>query len=328
MSKKNDPMNNHFTPLNELILALYRGASSIASVDFNTWALEQLQQHLSFDCAWWGQVVTEPEPTVLAAHLFNADPQLLGDYQAIADNDTFAMALTAQPGQTIIMTDLMSPEALYQSDMWRLYGDKHQVHACIGTLLLESRIHTSEFLTLWRTDRRWPFSESDRQFKQLVMPHMVEARRLSRLLSIKSSHERSDNKNWAICNSLGFLQEFGSGFTEAMLAEWPQWESAQLPPPLVTSLKHSRPYLGQHIVVEFESFGDRALVQTRSRDQVDHLSAREQEIAALYASGQSSPEIAIALGSAQGTVRKHIQRIYAKLNVSTKIDLSKKLRDQ
>ena len=55
------------------------------------------------------------------------------------------------------------------------------------------------------------------------------------------------------------------------------------------------------------------------------LSLREQQIAKAYANGASYREIAEDLFIASGTVRKHLNAIYRKLAVSSKIELLKAL---
>ena len=59
--------------------------------------------------------------------------------------------------------------------------------------------------------------------------------------------------------------------------------------------------------------------------KLEHLSARERQIAAAYAGGQSYREIAERLFIAPTTVRTHLSTIYRKLGVSTKIELLRTL---
>ena len=48
------------------------------------------------------------------------------------------------------------------------------------------------------------------------------------------------------------------------------------------------------------------------------LTRREREIVGLLAEGRSNAEIASALWIAPGTVRKHLENVYAKLGVRTR----------
>lgn len=62
-------------------------------------------------------------------------------------------------------------------------------------------------------------------------------------------------------------------------------------------------------------------------DRVSSLSARETEIAKLYAHGQTSREIADELSISQTTVRNHVATIYRKLQVTNKSNLITLLRE-
>ena len=64
-----------------------------------------------------------------------------------------------------------------------------------------------------------------------------------------------------------------------------------------------------------------AAVAAQLRDPspaVDALSARELEVLRLVASGRSNPEIGKELFVAASTVKTHLDRVYAKLGVSSR----------
>lgn len=54
-------------------------------------------------------------------------------------------------------------------------------------------------------------------------------------------------------------------------------------------------------------------------DPIDSLSPREREILAHIARGASNKEMARALGSAETTVKIHVQHILRKLNLSLRV---------
>ncbi len=56
------------------------------------------------------------------------------------------------------------------------------------------------------------------------------------------------------------------------------------------------------------------------------LSAREEEILALLASGQSNKELARTLGISPNTVKTHVARVYEKLQVTRRIEAIEKAR--
>jgi DNA-binding NarL/FixJ family response regulator len=60
--------------------------------------------------------------------------------------------------------------------------------------------------------------------------------------------------------------------------------------------------------------------QPARRDQLTHLTPREEEILALLARGFGSKEIAEKLGVSYETVRDHLKRIYNKLHVHSRLE--------
>ena len=61
----------------------------------------------------------------------------------------------------------------------------------------------------------------------------------------------------------------------------------------------------------------------RETSRISSLSAREREIAMLYARGQTSREIADELCISPTTVRNHVATIYRKLGIGSKMELVK-----
>jgi DNA-binding CsgD family transcriptional regulator len=61
-----------------------------------------------------------------------------------------------------------------------------------------------------------------------------------------------------------------------------------------------------------------ALSRSEERHQQVQLTAREREVLAWVARGKTNAEIARLLWLAPGTVRKHLENVYAKLGVSTR----------
>jgi len=65
------------------------------------------------------------------------------------------------------------------------------------------------------------------------------------------------------------------------------------------------------------------VISVRARAPIDALTRRELMVACEFASGKTYKEIAGLFGTSPATVRSQIQNVYAKLGVSTKIDLRK-----
>jgi DNA-binding CsgD family transcriptional regulator len=65
-----------------------------------------------------------------------------------------------------------------------------------------------------------------------------------------------------------------------------------------------------------------------SAGKPDPLTSREHEIAALVAEGLSNREIAVCLVVSKRTVDAHVEQIYAKLGISSRVQLANWLKPQ
>jgi DNA-binding CsgD family transcriptional regulator len=59
---------------------------------------------------------------------------------------------------------------------------------------------------------------------------------------------------------------------------------------------------------------------------VEGLTPAERRVAALVAKGQTNAEVAAALFLAERTVSSHLTRVYAKLGVRSRTELSRRLQ--
>jgi hypothetical protein len=90
-------------------------------------------------------------------------------------------------------------------------GRRFKVEWSLGTLLIEPASSLYEFLTVWRHDRKRPFSESERQIKELLMPHLVEMHRAVRLRHFLKI-PNVINREWALVDARGILHEASPAF--------------------------------------------------------------------------------------------------------------------
>jgi len=58
------------------------------------------------------------------------------------------------------------------------------------------------------------------------------------------------------------------------------------------------------------------------QDEMNQLTRREHQVAALAAAGLQDKEIALRLGIALGTAKLHLHNIYAKLGVGSRVKLT------
>jgi len=312
--------------LNRVILSLYREGREVSLASFQAWALEQIEGLIAFDSAWWGNAAANPQ-ALHEMHLHNCEHSILKAYPPYLEQDIFRAALIARPGVAINLSDLTPRAQHVQTPLYREFGRRFKVEWSLGTLQIEPVSSLYEFLTVWRHDPGRPFSEAERQTKELLMPHLVEAHRAVRLrhfLKVPTTR----NRVWSLVDGRGYLREASPAFITYLSANWPGWSGSRLPEPLVTSVQAGRAFKASAIHFEVKPYGQFYFIQGRSDGALDLLSEREREIAARYARGETYSAIAASLSLSSSTVRNHIAHCFRKLGVSSKVELAHRLESK
>lgn len=310
-------------PLNRVILRLYREGREVPLGSYQAWALEQLQSLLAFDSAWWGNAAAEP-PALHEVFLHNCDESILRDYPPWLEQDFFRAALVASPGMAVNLSDLTTRARYVRTPLYRQLGRRFKVEWSLGTLLMEPTSSLYEFLTLWRHDRRRPFSEVERQTKELLMPHLVEMHRAVRLRHFLRI-PNVINREWAVVDARGILHEASPAFISLISTLWPDWRGSALPEPLLASVGAGQAYLSSELRLDVTSCGQLRYLSPRLDGVPAQLSPREGEVATRYAAGETYSEIATRLSLSPATVRNHIAHCFRKLGVNNKAELVRRL---
>jgi DNA-binding CsgD family transcriptional regulator len=179
---------------------------------------------------------------------------------------------------------------------------------------------------------RRDFEERDRLLVDVLHPHFValcEAARNRRVLAALEARGESA-QSLVVVGSSGAVDFAGSDARELLhryfasesgrrlpdvVSRWLRAESTRL------NRERERIFPARPLVIERD---DRRLVVQLLRDvlllreEVASLTRREHEILQLVAEGRSNAEIAIQLFLSVGTVRIHLQHIYAKLGVRSR----------
>ena len=306
--------------LNQVVLSLYREGRDLQLHNFQDWALEQVRSVIAFDSAWWGNAALTPNK-IHWLRLFNCDASILQDYPAHMDGDFFRAALMANPGVSTNLSDLTTRARYVGSAMYRQVGKKFHIEWSLGTLLIDPNSSLSDFLTLWRHNAHQPFSEADRQAKELLMPHLVQAFRAVRLrhfLKLKGTQP----KTWALADDQGFIRELSPAFAAALRGHWPDWSGNRLPDALAHCVAAGRGFTAKALTIDVKQSDNLRFLEVKARGPLDRLSAREGEIVARYANGETYSAISVALALSPTTVRNHISHCFKKLGVKNKAELA------
>ena len=312
--------------INQLTLSLYRDGRDISLRSFQDWALEQLRGLIAFDSAWWGNAANEPIK-IHWLHLHNCDESILETYPPYIPQDFFRAELMAHPGVSVNMSDLTTRERYVRTELYRKVGRRYHIEWSLGTLLIDPVTSLSEFLTVWRHDPQQPFNEAERQTKELLMPHLMEAFRTVRLRHFLGSKD-TRQKAWALADDQGFIRELSPAFAQALQSHWPAWHGSRLPDALARCVVEGRAFKAKALTVDVRQSDNLRCLEVKNRGPLDRLTAREGEIVTRYAHGETYSAIAAALALSPTTVRNHISHCFKKLGVTNKAELANLLSNK
>jgi DNA-binding CsgD family transcriptional regulator len=222
------------------------------------------------------------------------------------------------------LSDFLTRRALRASrlfDVWfKPYGVEHELSVPIPSPLW----HTKTFLF----DRASgpDFTERDRLVLDTLQPYLADlftaarTRRLLKAALVSLDQADENDLRGVILLSADHEVEFASTPARRQLREFFGASGRTIPQEIADWLESgatsrlARRTGSRVLTVTLE--GDALLLDERQTDTL--LTAREREVMAWVARGKTNAEIARLLWLSPGTVRKHLENVYAKLGVSTR----------
>jgi DNA-binding CsgD family transcriptional regulator len=171
------------------------------------------------------------------------------------------------------------------------------------------------------------FSERDRQVLDLLAPHLVRLMHRVELrqrlaVALAALDAGAVDQGIVLLDPNGRL-EHATPHARALLAKYFPPVAAGFPQAVTDWLAHGTHSLvrarGKRRIV-IDQIGPRLLVREEpvKAAKIAALTPREQQVLEWVAQGRTNAEIAAILVTAPGTVRKHLENIYAKLGVHTR----------
>jgi DNA-binding CsgD family transcriptional regulator len=304
--------------LGAFLLDLYRLAREAPLADFQERVLERLSEVLPFDAAWWGMSRLDRE--LHSSYPFRMPPHFVDYWCSIREHDRLAEAVIGRPGVTM----LYPAEQIHSDPVFARFCARYRIRQSLCTLLMNPTLNLTTFLSLYRTRATPPFSNGERAFKQLVMPHLWAAWTSNWISQLASAHAHSlsSHVGLAVADQKGVLHAAEPRFTEMMQGEWTQWLGPQLPEAVFVALRAGEPVNARSLVIRLHPACGLCLIEARERSPLDRLTPRELAIAQRFGNGKSYKEIAAALPVSPATVRAHLRAIYTKLEISDKTELA------
>jgi DNA-binding CsgD family transcriptional regulator len=178
------------------------------------------------------------------------------------------------------------------------------------------------------------FSARDCAVLEALSPHLVRLHRahaVRRRLDAALAVHESSGVAVMLLEDDGRVA-FASSAARALVERYFGMNGAVLPEPLTSWLAERRRGAAEPLEVEsggrtlVVELGDDALL-LEERRPLPRLTPREHELLELVAEGRTNAEIAKRLWISVGTVRKHLDNVYAKLGVHTRTAAAAVLRD-
>lgn len=311
------------------LLELYRLARTVPLQDFQRQALDAIGARFDFDTAWWGMAsrMVGHDLEIHASLPYRLPASYPSLWDAIKHEDTIAEAVLVAPGTTVNF----GRRQLYASPGLASLMARFGITGCLCTVTMLPELNLMAFVSLYRVEGKPPFSEHERRYKQLLMPHLTAALTSNWMLHLertRAARSPASAAALAVVDRRGMLYVADQGLSELMRREWPHWVGPLLPPELLAHLPHGQAYRGSRLTVRFHAVADLWMLDLRPLTDAGRLSPRESEIARYFSGGASYKEIAKTLSIAPSTARHHLREIYRKLDVSDKAELVRKLQQE
>jgi len=316
---------------NQYIAELYLATSNIDLAEYRDWALSQLQTLIEFDGAIWSN--GHQETVRFHNHTLVNVPESLT--QSLLDNlsiNPLADRLFNNLGSPVDMRDLMSDEDFYRSEIYLKCFKPHTIERILSSIHLDERTGLFTLLTLYRFERKNPFTKQDKQIQKQVLYHLLTAAKHALFLQLEHSSNSQirthKNSHKAICDNEGYFHQVQTSFIDLLAQYYPSRSSENIESSRMIKLPFTldfalKTYEVDGLQVALQSFNDLFIVEIWPQGPLDSLSFREQEVVKVLAKGLTFKEAARELQLSPSTVSNHLYRIYQKLNIGSKSELFK-----
>ena len=288
-------------------------------------AWEWLGHHLRFD---GGSVITsfaDRESYVdVRTHGIADFSALMASYEPVRHLHGMGPQLMAQVGRSMVFA-ANDPENLLESRRaLREHLLRFGLEFNVALAISGDRSEWVTVIILHRASPEAAFTPNEREVLEGLGPLLAELLAQNRMLNLFGDPRTGVAAlAAAVVDSEGKFVQTTPAFVRAYWGNSPP-TTPYLPSTALSALRSGEIWLTKNGAQALEAHPDvsrNLLLRLRATCSADRLSAREREIARLFADGQSYVAIARRLKVAPSTVRNHIANCYQKLNVSNRVSL-------
>ena len=309
----------------ETVLRINQSAFDAEADVFQQQVLQEFDQRIGFDRAWWG--IMSPAAggfALLSSYRANLPDSYVEKWRMCTSDDRLAISVNGRPTRTVRFgtQELHSTKGLYE-----INADVGNKHALCTAIKLPNRGDDFLFISLFRGGRSPAFDRSEAWSKEFLMPHVFMGWRHN---LVRNQDGASRAGGTIILRASAYVDLALSGVMDAppafvalMNRIWPTWTAPKLPAALTHALRTAA---DQSTIIDDLAFSlapsaGLHLLSICGVSPLHKLTPRETDVATAFSSGQSYKEVARSLDIAPATVRHYLREIYAKLDLTDKAGL-------
>lgn len=309
-----DPVFDRF------VSELYRSGLSVPPEGFRSWALHCLKPLIPFDAAIWGSgtVRSWRFHTVTRVGIPDEFPRALEESRHM---NPLIPHITKNLDTPVTMEDVMPDREFYRSDLFQRCFGRFGIQRVMATAHVESRSGLISLLSLYRHNRKQPFTPAERALHRRATFHLFQAASNAYFLHLMRTfiEEREAGGAAAVVDSEGAFHEVQPQFLDLLEKHFPGQRLHRLP---FATPKAGETHTFNGLCTKVESLGELSCVLIWEAGPLDRLTSRERETVFAVTQGLSFKQAARKIGVAPSTVANHLYRIYRKLGVNSRSELA------
>lgn len=299
------------------ISQLYREAPQVPLADFSVWALDLLQQVISFDGAIWGTGNIESRKFHTQASV-DVPLEIFDTLLAYSDINPLVESLIATNDTAINMQDVVNDEQFYQSTLYQECFKPFSIERILSAVHANERAGIFTLLTLYRYDREHVFTEQEKAIQSQLLFHLLSAASHRQIIALTEPSIVPTTMQSAICDAQGHYHAVQTSFLD-MLEDHLQGPIGYKFP--LDIINDSGEYLYGDLLFSQQQLGELYRINVRLKSPLDDLSLREKQVVDGICQGNTFKQIARTLTLSPSTVSNHLYRIYMKLGINTRSEL-------
>lgn len=295
---------------------VYKLAYQTPIAQFKDSVFQNLNSVLNIDAGTW---ITRGETN---AHFYESEAYVYGlpdgflqELMHLGDvNEQIQKLFTtvsAQPGETFDILDILSTSEWFSSDLYQLYCKKYELNHSLITTQIEPHNQVMNLVTYARNDVEQKFTLDEKRLSQWIQPCLVEGLKINLL---NQYQYKNQDAFYGVFDSFGNLIEA----EDSLITLFKQNGLLNDAYSLLIENNSDGSFEYEGVMIETRSHQGLVHVEAMKAPITKQLSNRQLEICHHLISGKTNKEIARDMSLSPDTIHNHLKRVFNILNVSTR----------